>query len=205
MIADDHAVMRKGLRLLCESMGDVAVAGVAENGDEVLELLQHGQYDLVLLDLTMPGISGAELVERIRAQHANLPILIFTMRGEAQVAKRVLQKGASGFITKGSSEEMLMSAMRKVAAGGNYIDPIIAEQMMFEKTVASESAAEEYLSDRELQILRLLGQGKTVNEIADELFISSRTVSTHKARLMLKMNFKNNADLVLYASESGLI
>jgi DNA-binding NarL/FixJ family response regulator len=205
MIADDHAVMRKGLRLLCDSMGDVAVAGEAENGDEVLELLRHGQYDLILLDLTMPGLSGAELVERIRAQYAKLPILIFTMRGEAQVARRVLQMGASGFITKGSSEEMLMSAMRKVAAGGNFIDPIIAEQMMFEKTATRESAAGEYLSDRELQILKLLGRGKTVNEIADELFISSRTVSTHKARLMLKMNFKNNADLVLYASESGLV
>ncbi len=205
LIADDHAIVRKGLKHLCESMGDVVVAGEAANGDEVLKILLHAQFDLVLLDLSMPGISGVDLVERIRTLQAGLPILIFSMRNEVQLAKRMVKTGASGYITKGSGDEMLMSAIRKVAAGGVFIDPVIAEQMMFEKTLGSESKPGAHLSPRELQIMKLIGQGKGVNEIADELCINSRTVSTYKARLMLKMNFKNNAELVRYASECGLI
>jgi DNA-binding NarL/FixJ family response regulator len=205
LIADDHSIVRKGLKHLCESMGDVAVAGEAANGEEVLEALRQAQFDLILLDLTMPGISGGELVERIRSTYASLPILIFSMRNEAALAKRMAKLGVSGYITKGGSDEMLAYAIRKVAAGGSYIDPLIAERMMFGKTEERLPESGEHLSRRELEIFKLLAQGKTVNEIADELCINSRTVSTYKARLMLKMNFKNNAELVLYASECGLI
>jgi DNA-binding NarL/FixJ family response regulator len=205
LIADDHSMVRKGLKQLCESMGDVLVAGEAANGDEVLEALRQTQVDLLLLDLTMPGIRGVELVECIRTLYPSLPILIFSMRNEAALAKRMAKMGVSGYITKGCSDEMLMSAIRKVAAGGSYVDPVIAERMMFEKTERSQPESEGHLSERELEIFKLLAQGKSVNEIAAELFLSSRTVSTYKTRLMHKMNFHNNAELVLYASESGLI
>lgn len=205
LIADDHSIVRKGLKHLCKSAGDIVVAGEAANGEEVLEALRHTHFDLLLLDLTMPGIGGVELVEKIRAQHASLPILIFSMRSEMQVAKRMAALGIGGYVTKGGSDEMLLSAIRKVAAGGVSIDPLIAEQMVFEQAKQRSPVSGKRLSQRELQILKLLGQGKSVNEIADELLLNSRTVSTYKARLMQKMNFKNNAELVLYASESGLI
>ncbi|HXU93257.1 MAG TPA: response regulator transcription factor [Gallionella sp.] len=205
LIADDHSIVRKGLKHLCKSAGDMVVAGEAANGEEVLEALRHAHFDLLLLDLTMPGLGGVELVEKIRAQHASLPILIFSMRSEMQVAKRMAALGVGGYITKGGSDEMLLAAIRKVAAGGISVDPLIAEQMVFEQAKRRSSMPGNRLSQRELQILKLLGQGKSVNEIADELLLNSRTVSTYKARLMQKMNFKNNAELVLYASESGLI
>lgn len=205
LIADDHAIVRKGLKHLFEATGDMVAAGEAASGDEVLAMLRQAQFDLLLLDLTMPGVSGVELVEKIRATHAALPILIFSMRNELQVVKRMLKMGVVGYITKGCSDEMLLFAIRKVAAGGIFVDQLVVEGVLFEGKADSFPEACEPLSRRELQILKLMGQGKGVNEIAVELGINSRTVSTYKARLMQKMNFKNNAELVLYASESGLI
>lgn len=204
LIADDHSIVRKGLIQLCASMGDVIVACEAANGKELLEALQRDTFDLILLDLTMPGESGIDLVEHIRALHENLPILIFSMSNEMQLARRLIQAGVSGYISKGSGDEILMLAIRKVAAGLPFIDPVFAEQIMFEKQARSGVVTTEHLSKRELQILKLLGQGDSINAIADKLFINSRTVSTYKARLMSKMNFKNNAELVRYAIESGL-
>lgn len=204
-IADDHVVVRGGLKQLFALMGDIVVAGEAADGAELLEKLRHEQFDLLLLDLTMPGLSGVNLIGRVRAEHAKLPILVLSMHNELQVAKRVLQAGAAGYVTKGSMQETLMDAVRRVAAGGRFIDPVIAEQMMFEKSVPGEMAAHERLSERELHILKLFAKGRGVNEIALELFISNKTVSTHKARLMQKMNFQNNADLVRYAADHGLI
>lgn len=205
LIADDHVIVRNGLRQLLGLMGDVNVAGEATNGNELLEVLRQREFDLILLDLTMPGISGVSLIGHIRAQNANLPILVFSMHNELQVAKRVLQSGASGFVTKGSLESILMDAVRRLAAGGRYVDPAIAEQMMFEKTVTGESAPHDRLSERELMIMKLIGKGLGINSIADELCISNKTVSTHKARLMLKMNFQSNAELVRYTADHGLI
>ncbi len=205
LIADDHIVVRSGLKQLFGAMGDVTVAGEATNGEEVLEALGKAQYDLVLLDLTMPGLSGVNLIGRIHAIDPNLPILVLSMHNELQIAKRVLQVGALGFVTKGSGQETLMSAVHKVAAGGRFVDPVVAEQMMFEKPVRGEAAPHDRLSDRELHILRLLAQGRSVNEIAEELFISNKTVSTHKSRLMQKLNFQSNAELVRYAADHGLV
>lgn len=205
LIADDHAIVRGGLKQLFALMGDIVVAGEASDGAEVLEALRHGQFDLILLDLTMPGISGINLIGRIRAQHEKLPILVLSMHNELQVAKRVLQAGAAGFVAKGSMQNTLMDAVRKVAAGGRFVDPCIAEQMMFERSVPGESALHERLSERELHILKLFANGKGINDIAAELFISNKTVSTHKARLMQKMNFQNNAELVRYAADHSLV
>jgi DNA-binding NarL/FixJ family response regulator len=183
----------------------MVVAGEAASGEEVLEVLARAQFDLLLLDLTMPGLCGIELIEKIRAQYAALPILIFSMRSETQAAKLMAEMGVGGYITKGCSDEMLLSAIRKVASGGNFMDPLMAEKIMFDEPLNETSKSAALLSSRELQILKLLGQGKSIKEIAGELLINSRTVSTYKTRLMQKMNFKNNAELVLYAAESGLV
>lgn len=205
LIADDHVIVRNGLKQLFELMGDITVAGEATNGTEALEALRQGEYDLILLDLTMPGISGVSLIGHIRAQYAKLPILVLSMHNELQIAKRVLQAGASGFVTKGSMQDILMDAVRKVAAGGRFIDPAIAELMMFEKPATGEIAPHERLSERELHIMKLFAKGKGINEIAEELFISNKTVSTHKARLMQKLNFQSNAELIRYAADHNLI
>lgn len=205
LIADDHVVVRSGLKQLFGAMGGIVVAGEATNGDEVLEALRQVQFDLILLDLTMPGISGVNLIGRIHAIRAQMPILVLSMHNELQIAKRVLQAGAQGFVTKSSGQETLMSAIHKVAGGGRFVDPELAEQMMFEKPVNGESAPHDRLSERELHIMKLFAKGRSVNEIAEELFISNKTVSTHKARLMQKLNLQSNAELVRYAADQGLI
>lgn len=206
LIADDHDIVRGGLKQLFSLTGDIVVAGETTNGMEILEILQRvSNFDLLLLDLTMPGISGINLITRIRDVNKVLPILVLSMHHELQVAKRVLKAGASGFITKGSPQEILVAAIRKVAAGGRFIDPVLAEQMMFEKPAQVGQILHEKLSERELHVLKLIAQGITVNEIAEKLFISNKTVSTHKARLMQKMNFQSNAELVRYAADHGLV
>ena len=201
LIADDHVIMRNGLKQLCEDMGDIAVIGEARNGDEVLALLEQHRCDLLLLDLNMPGV---DLIERIRVRDANLPIMVFSMRNEVQVAKCVLQAGANGYLTKGGNEDILMIAIRKVAAGERFVDPCIIEQSMFEKKKPAGPSLNGSLSEREIQVLMLIAQGKSLTDIAMELFISIKTVSTHKKHLMLKMNFKCNAELMVYVVENGL-
>jgi DNA-binding NarL/FixJ family response regulator len=205
LIADDHVVVRSGLKQLFELMGDIVVAGEASNGEETLEQLRQKEFDLILLDLTMPGLSGVNLIARIRALYEKVPVLVLSMHNELQIAKRVLQAGASGYVTKGSGQDTLMAAIRKVATGGRFIDPSVAEHMMFEKPASGETLPHERLSERELHIMKLIAMGKGINEIADELFISNKTVSTHKARLMQKLNFQSNAELVRYAADHGLV
>lgn len=204
LIADDHVIVRNGLKQLFALMGDVVVAGEVANGAEALEVLRNGQFDLVLLDLNMPGISGASLIGHIRTLNPTLPILVYSMHNELQVAKRVLQAGASGFVTKGSSQAVLKEAVRKVAAGGRFVDSVIAEQMMFEKPVSREIVPYKRLSERELQIMKLFTMGRSINDIAEELCITNKTVSTHKTRLMQKMNFQSNAELIKYSVNEGL-
>lgn len=205
LIADDHAVMRNGIKHLCEDMGDVVVAGQAENGREVMALLAQHQFDLVLLDLTMPDVSGIELIERIRAGDAKLPILVFSMRNEFHVAKLALKAGANGYFCKGSKERDLIAAIRAVAAGKRYVDPTIVEQSMFEATVRkSDAPLHENLSARELEVMKLIALGLSLKEIGDKLLINVKTVSMHKQKIMAKMNFRNNAELVFYVTENGL-
>lgn len=205
LIADDHAIVRNGLKHMFTLMGDAVAAGEATTGAEVLEALRHGQFDLLLLDLDMPGISGVSLVGRIRDYNAKLPILVLSMHNEFQIAKRVLQAGVSGFVTKGSRQDTLMNAVRQVAAGGRFVDSVIAEQMLFNNPLSGEITLHKQLSERELHIMKLFAMGRSINEIAEELFISNKTVSTYKARLMQKMNLQSNAELVRYAVDHGLI
>ena len=206
LIADDHILVRQGLKQLFQTLGDISVAAEATNGMEVIEMLKNGNhFDLLLLDLTMPGISGVNLIARIRGLNKSLPILVLSMHNECQVAERVLQMGASGFITKDCDQETLIGAIYKVAAGGRFVEPALGEQMIFKKHVPREGVVHDKLSERELLILKLIAQGKSGNEIAESLFISNKTVSTHKARMMQKMNFQSNAELVRYAADHGLV
>jgi DNA-binding NarL/FixJ family response regulator len=205
LIADDHVIMRNGLRQLCESMGDVVVAAEAADGDEVLKALCQNSFDLALLDLSMPGVNGVSLIERVHELHPELPILVFSMRNEAQVARRVLRAGASGYLTKGGQQEILMAAIRGVVGGKRFVDPSIAEHILFGADDETETPKFDRLSSREQQIMQSLAAGKGVTAIADELFLSSKTVSTYKARIMQKMNFKSSAELVLFAAESGFV
>ncbi|HEX8963707.1 MAG TPA: response regulator transcription factor [Rhodocyclaceae bacterium] len=205
MIADDHAIMRGGLKQLFALVADIEVVAEATNGAGALEQLRQGGVDLLLLDMTMPGASGEDLVARIRAHHPNLAILVLSMHNEVQIAQRALKAGANGYITKDRDPETLLAAIRKVAAGGRFLDSHIAEQMAFEASGIGEQKTHEQLTDREFQVLRFIARGVSVNDIADQLAISNKTVSTHKARLMEKMGFASNADLVRYAVVNGLV
>ena len=205
LIADDHIIMRNGVKQVCETMSDVHVLAEAATGDEVLIALKRNKFDLVMLDLNMPGISGIELIELIHLEYPKLPILIFSMRHELQIAQKTMQAGATGFVTKGSGPNTLASAIKMVAAGEKFIDASILDKMMFEKMQPSAPAQRQPLSERELQIMQLIAKGKSVNEIAAELCISNKTVSTHKSRLMQKLNIQSNAELMIFALEYGMI
>jgi len=205
LLADDHGIVREGLKQLFASARDMTVVAEAVSGDEVLHALRGGGIDLILLDMTMPGISGASLITRLRAHAACPPILVLSMHNALQIARRALAAGAAGYLTKDSDPGTLINAIRKVAAGGRFIDPALAEKMVFSAGDEAEQQPHDLLSEREFDILRLLAHGKGVNEIADELRISNNTVSTHKAHLMHKMGFLTNADLVRYAVAHGLV
>lgn len=205
LIADDHTLVREGLKQLFALDPELRVVAEAVDGGQVLDAVRAGGLDLVLLDMTMPGVSGVSLISRIRAQDGAPPILVLSMHNEAQIARRALAAGAAGYLTKDSHPHILLAAMHKVAAGGRFIDPVLAEKMVFEIGGAEQRPPHELLSDREFHILRLLVRGRSVNEVAEELAISNKTVSTHKARLMQKMGFDNNSEMVRYAVEHGLI
>ncbi len=204
MIVDDHALMREGLKQLFEGEDDIAVSAEAGSGEEALAILQNETFDLVLLDITIPGIHGAELITKIRGQPNSPAILVLSMHNEPQIAKRKLRAGASGYITKDSSPKDLLEAIRKVAAGGRYIAADIAEKIAFELSASVPLVPHELLSGRELVILRMLAKGKKVNEIALELDISNKTVSTHKARLMQKMHIDSDVKLMQYTIAHGM-
>jgi DNA-binding NarL/FixJ family response regulator len=204
LVVEDHAIVRAGLKQLFALVADMSVAGEAASGLQAMEFLRGAQVDLVLLDMGMPGIAGADLITRMHAHHPRLPVLVLSMHNEPQIARRALQAGAGGYVTKDSEPELLLAAIRKVAAGGRFIDPALAEQMAFETVSPPRERPHEALTDREYQILRLLVRGATINEVAGQLLISSKTVSTHKARLMRKMDLRSNAGLVRYGVLHGL-
>lgn len=205
LLADDHAIMREGLKQLFALDDDLRVVAEAENGAMALERLHQGDIDLLLLDMNMPGLSGEELVARIHAQHPNQKILVLSMHNEPQIAQRTLRAGAAGYLCKVCSPETLFSAIRRVASGARFIDPQIAERIALEASGLQQQSHHNTLTDRESQILRLFARGASVTRIAETLTISSKTVSTHKARLMEKMGFSSNAEIVRYAMSQRLI
>lgn len=199
VVADDHGIMRSGLKQLFALSPDIDVCGEAENGEELLALLDQDDFDLVLTDLVMPGLGNVELITLIRSRYPKLSILVLSMHNEHQVALRVIRAGATGYITKDSDPEKLLEAIYKVASGGYYLDPALVEKMAFTPAVPDQNLLHERLSEREYEIFLLLSKGMGVNDIANQLGISNKTVSTHKVRLMEKMNFSNISDLVRYA------
>lgn len=188
---------------MCQLSNAITVVDEAENGAQLLDLLKGESVDLVLLDLNMPGMGGMELLSIVHERYPDLPVLVLSMHNEPQIVTRAIKSGASGYLTKDSEPETLLDAIRKVAGGGRFIDPKLAERMVFDLGLRDQPKAKVKLSERELQILRLLGSGKSVTDIANELFISNKTVSTHKIRLMEKLNLKNTVDLIRYCDNEG--
>lgn len=203
LIGDDHALVRSGLKQIIATTADLQVAGEAAQGAEVLAALRAGDYDLLLVDMTMPGLSGVDLIRRVKVEWPLLPVLVLSMLNEAQIASRALRAGAAGYVTKDCEPEILLAAIRKVATGGHFIDPALVNAMVFE-TGTSDAPPHEILSDREFQVLQLLAGGCSLNEIGDKLNISAKTISTHKMRLMQKLKLENNAALMRYAIRHGL-
>ena len=204
MIADDHAVVRNGIKLMLALAPDMELVAEAVDGAVVLHQVRDGELDLLLLDMNMPGISGVDLIRRVKLCRPELPILVFTMHNDTQLAMRALKAGASGFITKDSEPETLLAAIRKVSAGGRYLDPVVSEQIAMDVTSTKIQLPHTQLSDRELEVFLMLVAGKSNNEIAEKLCISNKTISTYKTQLMEKMNLHSVADLVRYAVQYDL-
>ncbi len=204
LIADDHAIVRQGVRQVLAFAPDLEVVAEARDGWEVVEYLRRGGIDLLITDMSMPGPHGVDLVKRVKDEHPRLPVMVLTMHGEAQITARVLKAGAAGYLTKDSEPEVLIAAARKVAAGGRHIDPALAEKLVFETSLAGEQRPHELLSNREYEVLVRIARGESLNDIAESLHISAKTISTHKARLMQKLNLHSTAELVRYALQNGL-
>jgi len=199
MIADDHKIVRDGLKRILSAHGDIEVAGEAANGDEALALVRANDYDVAMIDMSMPGLAGIDLIKRLKIEKPKLKLLVLSMHGEDQYAARALKAGASGYLNKDSAAELLVSALRKIAAGGVHNGEAAAASL-----VASERRPHQELSDREFEVLRLLVEGQSPTAIADQLHLSVKTVSTHKTRILEKLNLKTTADLVRYAIENKL-
>lgn len=202
IIADDHTLFRIGLKQMLESFAGIAVVAEAANAAQMLVAAHAVEADLLISDLTMPGTSGTQLIEQLHHQHPSLPILILSMHDEPATVRRALQAGATGYLTKESSPETLRAAVRQVAAGERFIPPALAETLAFESV--RSSLAHETLSQRERQIFRLIAQGVPLSQIAEQLHLSPKTVTTHKTHLMEKLGTGNNADLIRYAIEHKL-
>jgi DNA-binding NarL/FixJ family response regulator len=205
MIADDHVIVREGLKQLLSLHRDIVVAGEAGTGRDVMMLLRQGGFDVLMLDLSMSGGGGVDLINRVRAYDPDVPILVLSMHNDPQIVRRVLSAGVSAYLSKDNDLEMLVVAIRKIHSGGRYIAPSLAEGLAFTAGGQSGGMPHETLSEREFNIMSMLVRGHTVNDIANELCISNKTVSTHKTRLMRKMHIENNAELVQYAVMQGLV
>jgi DNA-binding NarL/FixJ family response regulator len=205
LIADDHAIIRDGLKQIFSDTDDIVVAGEAANGNEALLKVRQRDWDAVVLDMSMPGKSGFDLIRQIKSEKPNLPILILSMHGEEQYALRALRAGASGYLTKESDSELLTAVIRKVAAGGVYVSAELAEQMARERMPNVEQKPHALLSEREYQVFMLIVGGQGLTAIADQLSLSVKTVSTHKTRILQKMGMSNATELVRYAIANDLV
>jgi two-component system, NarL family, invasion response regulator UvrY len=205
LIADDHAVVRRGLKQIAEEDADLVVAGEAADSREALERLGQQHYDVLVLDITMPGRSGLDILREIKLLHPRLPVLVLSMHSEDQFASRVLKAGAAGYLPKESAPEDLVKAIRKVYGGGRYISSTQAEKLvsLFEEGAAQ--APHELLSNREFEVLRRIASGKTVSQIAEEMILSVKTISTYRTRILEKMKMQTNAELTHYAIKSRLV
>lgn len=205
LIADDHTIMREGLKRILEGIEDIEVVGEAVDGHDTLAKARLGNFDVLLMDLSMPGRSGVDLIRQIKDEMPKLPILILTMHEEEQYAVRAIRAGARGYLTKESAGTQLVTALRKVASGRPYISIEVAEQLAMSAMPADNDLPHTILSDREFEVFSHLVKGKSITEIADLLHLSVKTVSTHKTRIMLKMERNTLSDLVQYAIANKLL
>lgn len=205
LIADDHAVVRKGLKQILADAADIALIDEAGSGQEALKKVRENNYNIVLLDISMPGMGGVDVLKQLKIEKPNLPVLILTMHSEDQYAVRILKAGASGYLTKESAPDELISAIQKVSQGGRYISPYLAEKLACDLNSTAMQPLHERLSDREYQIMTMLASGRSTKEIAAELSLGMPTVSTYRFRILQKMNLKNNAELVNYVITNNLL
>ncbi len=205
LIADDHEMFREGIKRICEDNPDLVVAGEASNGNEVLEKVEKKEYDLLLLDIAMPGLNGLDTLKQLKTIQPKLRVLVLSMYPEDEYAVRAIKAGAAGYLTKAKASRELMEAIKKISDGGNYIDASVAEKLLFDMKPETLKPLHKTLSDREYQILTMIVSGKKVGEIAKELSLSVKTVSTYKVRILNKMEMKSTAELVKYAVEHKLI
>ena len=204
LIVDDHAIVREGLKRILADAPELRVAGEAASGPEAIDLVREQSWDVMLLDISLPGANGLEVLRAVKDLAPKLPVLILTMYPEDQYALRMLRAGAAGYLTKEGAPAQLVTAIRKVASGGKYISAAVAEKLAWELERRKQPATHEDLSNREFEILRLIASGKTVSQIAQQLRLSVKTVSTYRMRLLTKLNMKSNAELTHYAVRQGL-
>lgn len=213
LVADDHTIVREGLKQILAKSGDMVVAGEAANGNELLRMVrddgavENGRWDVLVTDMSMPGRNGLELIRMVKDIRPRLPVLVLSMYGEEQFAVRAIRAGASGYLNKESASEQLVGAIRKIAGGGVHVSPAVAEVLFLSVRDGGDGGKKlphEQLSNREFQVLRLIADGNSINDIAKSLNLSAKTVSTHKARILEKMKLANQAELIRYALEHQL-
>jgi len=205
LVADDHAIVRRGLRQIVADESDMEVVGEAQTTQEILDLARQEEWDVIVLNISMPGRGGFEALKALKQTHSKRPVLVLSMYPEDQFAVRAFRAGAAGYMIKESAPEELVQAIRKVVRGGKYVSPSLAEKLAAELGEDAERPPHEGLSEREYHVLCLLASGKTVTQIAAEMSLSVKTISTYRARLLEKMRMKTNAEVTRYAIEHRLI
>ena len=205
LVADDHPVVRQGLKQIVAGTTDIFVVDEAATGQEVLDKVRQNYFDVVLLDITMPGISGLDVLKQLRSERPELAILILSMHPEEQYAARVLRAGASGYLAKESAPDDLVAAVRKISLGGKYVSPSLAEKLASDLAVDTQEPLHQTLSDREYETMHLIASGKTTAEIAEQLSLSPKTISTYRSRILEKMGMRSNTELTLYAVRNRLL
>jgi len=205
LIADDHAIVREGLKQILAETSEMTVVGEATNGQQVLDFMNKEEFDFLLLDIAMPGRGGMDTLKQVKRERPKLSVLVLSMYPEEQYAIRALKAGASGYLTKDSAPEELISAIKKVASGGKYVSSSLAEKLVFDLEKSTGEQPLKKLSDREYQVMLMIASGKTVKEIADELLLSVKTISTYRVRVLEKLAMKNNAEIMHYVIKEGLV
>ncbi len=205
LVADDHSVVREGLKQYIKTLNDVDLIDEAVNGAEAWSKIKSGDFDLVILDVSMPEMSGLDVLRKIKERNMQIRVLILSVHPQEQYAIQSFKLGASGYLSKDSAFDELSLAIKKIASGGRYISSAFAEKLAFDQTGAETNAIHEKLSEREFQVMVMLARGSSVTEIAREIFISEKTVSTYRARILEKMDMKKNAELTMYAIKNNLI
>jgi two-component system, NarL family, invasion response regulator UvrY len=205
LIADDHTIVRDGLKQIIANAAGLVVTGEAANGQETLDLIRKNNFDVILLDITMPEKDGLAILKQLKREKIELPVLVLSMHPEEQYAVRVLKMGASGYLTKASASDELIKAIKKISTGKKYISDSLAEKLALDLDIDTEKLPHEYLSDREFQVMCMIASGKTVTNIAEELSLSVNTISTYRVRVMDKLKMTSNSELTHYAIKNQLV